>query len=151
MSNLLIVYHSQTGNTQQLAQSAHQGALKFPATSTRLVKATQGNARDFRWANAVLLGTPENFGYMSGGLKLFLDEVFYPCETDMVGVPYATFISAGNDGTGAVAAIDRILKGLLMNPVQPPLITTGQLTPAHLNSADELGQTMAAGLDAGIF
>lgn len=151
MSKLLIVYHSQSGNTQRLAQSVYRGALAFPDVETRLIRALDGNADDFRWAKGILLGTPENFGYMSGGLKLFLDEVFYPCETQMVGVPYAVFVSAGNDGTGAVAAIDRILKGLLMNPVQPPLIAQGDLTSGHLDGADELGQTMAAGLEAGIF
>ena len=129
----------------------HRGALAFPEVETRLITALDADADDFRWAKGVLLGTPENFGYMSGGLKYFLDEVFYPCETEMIGVPYAVFISAGNDGTGAVAAIDRILKGLLMNPVQPPLIAQGEVTAAHLDQADELGQTMAAGLEAGIF
>ena len=151
MSKLLIVYHSQSGNTQRLAKSVHRGALAFPEVETRLITALGADADDFRWAKGVLLGTPENFGYMSGGLKYFLDEVFYPCETEMIGVPYAVFISAGNDGTGAVAAIDRILKGLLMNPVQPPLIAQGEVTAAHLDQADELGQTMAAGLEAGIF
>lgn len=151
MSKLLIVYHSQSGNTHRLAQSVHQGALAFPEVDTRLIRALDADADDFRWAKGVLFGTPENFGYMSGGLKFFLDEVFYPCETQMIGVPYAVFISAGNDGTGAVSAIDRILKGLLMNPVQPPLIAQGDVTAAHLDQANELGQTMAAGLEAGIF
>jgi multimeric flavodoxin WrbA len=70
------------------------------------------NSEDLLWADAFILGTPENFGYMSGAMKVFLDRVYYDCEGKVDGRAFALFIRAGNDGTGAISSIRRILTGL---------------------------------------
>jgi multimeric flavodoxin WrbA len=99
----------------------------------------------------LLIGTPEHFGYMSGAVKDFMDRTFYPAENQVDGLPYAAFISAGNDGTGAANAIARIAIGYKWREIAPPLIVKGDVTPAARQQCIELGQTMAAGLALGIF
>ena len=83
--------------------------------------------------------TPENFGYMSGGMKDFLDRTFYPVEGKILSLPYAVFISAGNDGTMALAAIRRIANGYPFKEVQAPIIAAGELTDEHLNGCRGVG------------
>ena len=151
--HLLIVYHTQTGHTRALAEAAHGGATDelIDGVETRLVTARQAGAEDLLWANGLLLGTPENFGYMSGGMKDFLDRTFYAVEGKIQPLPYAVFISAGNDGRGAVRAIRRIAGGYPFQEVQEPVIARGEVTEADLATCRELGMTLAAGLEAGVF
>ena len=153
MKHLLITYHSQSGNTHKLAQAVVKGASHelIEAVEVRCLKAAEAGPDDLLWADGLLLGTPENFGYMSGGMKDFLDRTFYPVEGKILSLPYAIFISAGNDGTGALRAIRRIANGYPLKEVQEPLIAQGEVTAAHLQQAEELGMTLAAGLEAGVF
>ena len=108
-------------------------------------------AEDVLWADGIILGTTENFGYMSGAMKDFLERSYYPCLEKTAGLPYTLFIRAGNDGLGAKSSIERILKGLAWRAVQEPLICSGDYQESFLKSCEELGMTMAAGLEAGIF
>ena len=153
MKKLLIVYHSQTGNTERMAQAVLAGARNELITEVevRMLTAQQAGPDDLLWADALLLGTPENFGYMSGGMKDFLDRTFYPVEGKILSLPYAIFISAGNDGTGAIRAIHRIANGYPFKEVQEPVLAQGELTDNHLAACEELGMTLAAGLEAGVF
>ena len=150
---LLIVYHSQRGSTGRMAQAALDGARdpEIENVETRLMRAAEAEPDDLLWAQGLLIGTPENFGYMSGGMKDFFDRTFYPVEGKIQPLPYAIFISAENDGTGALTAIRRIAAGYPFNEVAEPLIAKGDLTAAHLAQCRELGMTLAAGLDAGIY
>ena len=150
---LLIVYHTQTGNTRSLAEAVHAGATDslIEAVETRLLTAQRAGPDDLLWAHGLLLGTPENFGYMAGGMKDFLDRTFYPVEGKLQPLPYAMFVSAGNDGAGAVRAIRRIAGGYPFREVQPPVIARGPVQAEHLAYCRELGMTLAAGLEAGIY
>lgn len=151
--HLLIVYHTQSGNTGRLAEAAWQGATDDEVTDVevRMIRASDAGPDDLLWADALLLGTPENFGYMSGGMKDFLDRTFYPVEGKIQSLPYAIFISAGNDGTGAIRAIHRIANGYPFSEVQEPIIAKGPPTEEHLAQCRELGMALAVGLEAGIF
>ena len=151
--HLLIVYHTQTGHTRAMAEAAHSGAADelIDDVETRLVTARQAGAADLFWANGLLLGTPENFGYMSGGMKDFLDRTFYAVEGKIQPLPYAVFVSAGNDGRGALRAIRRIVGGYPFVEVQDPIIARGEVTDDHLARCRELGMTLAAGLEAGMY
>jgi multimeric flavodoxin WrbA len=151
VKTLLIVYHSQTGNTEQLAQAVYQGACQVPETHTRLVRAFEATLEDLLTCQGALFGTPENFGYMSGAIKDFFDRTFYPAQPYRLNLPYALFISAGNDGTGAVRQIDRILLGYPMRQVAEPVICRGTVTAEHLTQCEELGMLLATGLACGIF
>ncbi|MEL7401289.1 MAG: NAD(P)H-dependent oxidoreductase [Pseudomonadota bacterium] len=151
MKHLLILYHTQSGNTEQLVQAALRGAQTETDVDTRLIMAKDGDLEDLLWSDAIIFGTPENFGYMSGALKDFYDRTFYPAEPYQLNRPYALLISAGNDGTGAVRECDRILKGYPMKKAAEPYIARKEITQEHLDKAFELGQMMATGLAMGIF
>lgn len=150
---LLIVYHSVSGGTRALLDAAVAGASDPAITEVDLCAKTafETTADDVRQAHGLLLGTPENFGYMSGALKDFFDRIYYPCLEHTQGLPYGVFIRAGNDGRGALAAIERIATGLRWRCALPPIIARGELTSAALDECHELGQTFAAALEAGVF
>jgi len=117
----------------------------------RTVTALEADAGDLLWADAFILGSPENFGYMSGAMKYFLDRVFYACVDKVNGRPYALFVRAGNDGSGAISSMRRILSGLAVREVQEPVLIAGDFDESRLSECEELGLTMAAGLEAGVF
>lgn len=118
---------------------------------TRLLRAGSAGVTDLLWADGVIFGTPENFGYMSGAMKDFFDRVFYPCEGKMEATPFALFIGTGNDGTLAALGLRRIVNGLALKEIQPPVIAVGDLTDEHLEACETLGTAFAAGLELGVF
>ncbi len=149
---LLIVFHTQSGNTGRLAdRGARRARSASPRPIPGMMRAFDAGTADLLACDGLLLGTPENFGYMSGALKDFFDRTYYPCEGKLVGLPYAVFVSAGNDGTGAVREIGRIANGYGWKTVAEPLIVRREITPADLERAGELGEAMAAGLAMGVF
>ena len=151
--HLLIVFHTQSGTTSRMADAVIAGANNdaVDGVEVRTRSALEADANDLLWCDGFLLGTPENFGYMSGAMKYFLDRVFYPCENKVNGKPFALFIRAGNDGTGAITSIRRILSGLAVKEVQEPVLIAGEFDESRLAESEELGLTMAAGLEAGVF
>ncbi len=151
--HLLIVYHSQSGMTSRMAEAVIKGA-KHPdiaGVEVRVRDALEALPDDVLWADGFILGTPENFGYMSGAMKYFLDRVYYACEDKVGGIPYGLFVRAGNDGTGAISSITRILTGLSVKQVQEPVLIAGDFDESRLTECEELGMTLAAGLESGIF
>ncbi len=151
MPRLLIVYHTQSGNTGQLAAAVLRGAQTESGVETVLQRAFDTRIDDLLACNGLLLGTPENFGFMSGALKDFFDRTYYPAEGKTVGLPYASFISAGNDGAGAVRQIERIATGYGWKRIAEPLIVRTRITAEDLVRCEELGAAMAAGLALGIY
>ena len=151
--HLLIVYHTQTGSTSRMAEAVIAGATSKAITGVevRVKAALEADCHDLLWADGFILGTPENFGYMSGAMKYFLDRVYYDCENMLNGKPYALFVRAGNDGSGAVNSMRRILTGLAVREVQEPVIVVGDFDAARLKECEELGLTLAAGLETGVF
>jgi multimeric flavodoxin WrbA len=153
LKHLLIVYHSQTGHTEAMAEAVLRGARTGEAdgVETRMLRAADAGPDDLLWSDGLILGTPENFGYMSGAMKDFLDRTYYPCEGKVESLPYAIFVSAGNDGSGAIGSIQRIARGYPLRAVQEPILARGDTTEAVLASCEELGMAMAAGLEMGVF
>lgn len=148
---LLIIYHSQSGSTRRLAEAVYQGAGTETAAQTRLLRAMEAGVRDLLWCDAVIFGSPENLGYLSGGLKDFFDRTFYPAEPFALNIPYGVFISAGNDGSGALRQLQRIVKGYPMRAVAEPVIVRGEVTAQGIEQCEDLGAALATGLCMGIF
>lgn len=152
MKTLLIVYTSQTGRTAKLADAVALGASRVDdLVEVRMLDALKAGTEDLLAAHGLLLGTPENFGYMAGALKDFFDRTYYPAREQVAGLPYAVFVSAGNDGSGAINAIERIARGYAFNRVMEPLLVKGELTAANLLAAETMGETMGAGIAYGVF
>ncbi len=152
MSQLLIVHHSQTGHCARMASAVISGACHGDLVTTVVAKPVrEAGVDDVLSADAMILGTPENFGYMSGAMKDFLDRVYYPLEGRVEGMPYVCFVSAGNDGTGAVRAIERIASGFPLKRVHDPLVIVGEPTDEQLSACYDLGMYVSAGVEANVF
>ncbi|WP_435104442.1 flavodoxin family protein [Arhodomonas sp. AD133] len=149
---LLIVAHAPSPNTRKLRDAAARGARHEDAGAVDVtVKAPlDAGPDDVRACDAILLGTTENLGYMSGALKDFFDRSYYPVLDQMQGLPCALYIRAGHDGTGTRRAVETIVTGLRWKWVQEPLILRGEWQDTFADEVEELGQCLAAGLDAGI-
>ena len=163
LKTLLIVYHSMTGGTRQMAEAAQAGAAAEGSVTVRLLRAAQTGPDDVLAADGYLFATPENLAAISGQLKDFFDRCYYPALDRINGRPYACLICAGSDGQNAVRQIERIATGWRLKPVAEPIIVcTHAQTPEAILApkqigADELersralGEAMAAGLALGVF
>jgi multimeric flavodoxin WrbA len=150
--NLLIVAHNPSSNTQKLVAATLRGATHedIEGIEVKHIPPLQAVADDVLWADAIILGTTENFGYMSGALKDFFDRIYYPCLEHTEAMPFATYIRAGLDGTGTRIAIGKITTGLKWKAVQAPMILHGEYRAEFETQCEELGMLMAASLEAGI-
>ncbi len=108
--------------------------------------ALSATAADVLDADAYLLGTPANLGYISGALKHFFDQVYYPCLDATRGRPFGYYVHGGSDVTGAVRAIDSITTGLAWRRAAQPVTVTGEPGKNDTEACWELGATLAAGL-----
>ena len=150
--NLLIVAHNPSPNTQQLVAATLRGAghEDIKGIAVKHIPPLQAVADDVLRADAIILGTTENFGYMSGALKDFFDRIYYPCLEHTEAMPFATYIRAGLDGTGTKIAIGKITSGLKWKAVQEPMILQGEYRVEFEVQCEELGMLMAASLESGI-
>lgn len=153
MKRLLVVAHAPSPNTQRLLEAILRGARHADFAEAVTVThrpALAAGPDDIRACDAIILFTTENLGYMSGGMKDFFDRSYYPVLEETQGLPCAIVIRAGHDGTGTRRALESILTGLRWKVVQEPLLLRGTWQDGFLAQAEELGMTVAAGLDAGI-
>jgi multimeric flavodoxin WrbA len=167
MKTLLIVYHSMTGGTRQMAEAAARGAAQYaagePPMQVVLKHASDAGAADVLAAAGYLFATPENLAAMSGLLKDFFDRVYYPALDQLNGRPYASMICAGSDGRNAAQQIERIATGWRLKAVAAPLIVCTHAQSAarismpksirseDLKLCEELGATLSAGMALGIY
>ena len=163
MRTLLIVYHSMTGGTLQMAQAAAAGARSETDVRVSLLRAADAQAADVLNAGGFIFASPENLAAMSGAMKDFFDRTYYAALDRINGRPYATLICAGSDGRNAAQQIERIATGWRLKPIADPIIlcTHAQtpeeiLRPKHIAEHDlspcaELGATLSSGIALGIF
>lgn len=150
---LLVIAHAPSSNTRRLLEVLLAGARdpEIDAVTTRHLPPLQAGPDDVLAADAVILGTTENLGYMSGALKDFFDRSYYALLDRTEGLPYALYIRAGHDGTGTRRAVEAITGGLRWRAAQAPLVCRGSFRESFLHQCRELGMAMAAGLEAGVF
>ncbi|MDZ4374743.1 MAG: NAD(P)H-dependent oxidoreductase [Phenylobacterium sp.] len=163
MKRLLIVWHSRTGASRAMAESAAAAAGRETGVDVRLLAAEAAGPDDLLAADGYLFAGPENLAALSGELKAFFDRTYYPVLDRLNGRPYAAMIAAGSDGDGAARQLARIATGWRLRPIADPVIvrTHAQtpeaiLAPKTLSGADldrcrELGAALAAGLAMGVF
>jgi multimeric flavodoxin WrbA len=163
VKTLLIVWHSRTGGTRQMAEAAAHGARSEPEVDVRLLTAADVDGPDLLAADGYIFATPENLATMAGRMKDFFDRTYYAALDRIDGRPYATLICAGSDGENAARQIARIVTGWRLRAVADPLIVCThaqtpqailapkQIATSDLERCSEIGATLAAGLAAGIF
>ncbi len=148
---LLIVYHSQSACCARLAREAARAACAEDELPVRALRACDAGVADLADAAGLLLVAAENAGFLAGGMKEFVDRVFYPAIARNISLPYALLVSAGNDGRNAVGQLQRILRGIPLVEATEPVICRGDWSRAHAQRAGELGQAFAVGLRMGVF
>ncbi len=177
MQQLLIIHPGirpdRPGTTAQLVAAVRDGAQAVSGVDTLVRSAAVVHPQDLLAASAYVFASAEHFGSMAGELKAMFDRCFYPLMRDtdprhgggsdslLAGRAYAIVVTAGNDGSGAATAIERIVTGWRLRKIGPALIarrqggvagsTSGELDPADLDRARELGQALAEGLALGLF
>ncbi|MDQ1384805.1 MAG: hypothetical protein QOG65_2184 [Actinomycetota bacterium] len=151
--HLLVAYHSRSGGTQTLADAVIAGATseEIDDVDVRVRRAFDATADDVRWCDGIVLGTPENFGYMSGALKDFFERIYYDVLEETRGLPYTLFVKGGHDGEGAIRSVEKITTGLAWKSALAPVLVVGAIDDAAVERCHELGITFAAGLEAGVF
>jgi flavorubredoxin len=148
---LLIVYHSQSGASWQLAVAVRRGALKEEGVEILWRRAWDAALDDLVDCDALLLVAAENSGTVTGAMKDFLDRTFYPALPLQLNRAYGLVIAAGNDGRGASTQMQKILGAYPMKLVAEVLICRGEVTAGHETACEDLGQALAAGLSLGIY
>ena len=163
VKTLLIVFHSLTDGTRQMAEAARAGAAAEAEVAVRMLHASQAGPDDVLAADGLIFATPENLAAISGQLKDFFDRTYYPVLDRANGRPYASLICAGSDGENAARQIARIATGWRLKMVAEPLIVcthaqtpeailaTKHISEPELARARALGEAMAAGLALGVF
>jgi multimeric flavodoxin WrbA len=163
MKTLLIVYHSMTGGTQQMAHAAAAGARGEHGVQVSLLRAAEAQPKDVLEADGYIFASPENLAGMSGMIKDFFDRTYYAALERINGRPFLTLICAGSDGRNAAQQIERIATGWRLKAIAEPLIVcTHAQTPEQilkpkkidarlLQACEELGKTLGSGIAMGIF
>ncbi len=163
MKNLLIVFHTKTGGSRQMAQAVLRGASLEREVQVRLLHAAEAGVEDVLQADGYVFVAPENLAAIAGVMKDFFDRTYYAVLERINGRPYATLVCAGSDGSNAVRQIERICTGWRLKRVAEPIIVcTRAQTPEailapktiaadELRRCEEAGATIAAGLALGVF
>jgi hypothetical protein len=145
---LLLVHHTVSPSTHAMYLAASGGARNPAITGVEVVSraALSAGPADALAADGYLLGSPVNLGYLSGALKHFFDEIYYPCLGETRGRPFGLYLHADNDAGGALRAVESITTGLGWKLAQRPVVVSGKPSRADLDALDELGSSIAAGL-----
>ena len=153
MARILVIYHTQSGNTQKMAEAVAAGAASVEDTKVVLKQAKDATIEDLILCDGIAIGSAEYFGYMAGMIKDFFDRTYEAAKgkREIFKKPYVIFISAGNDGRNARDQIERICVGYSFKKVFEPLIVCGVPDKESLKRCHEMGQTIAAGCDLGIY
>ncbi len=148
MKRLLFVHHTASPSLHAMAIAAEEGARDPAIEGVEVVvaPALSASATDVLAADGYLLGTPVNLGYISGALKHFFDQIYYPCLGATRGRPFGAYLHANSDATGALRAIEAITTGLGWRPAQAPVVVSGTPSRQDLEACRELGAALAAGL-----
>jgi len=150
---LLVVHHTPSPNLQAMLEAVVDGATDDAIEGVEVSHrpALGASEADALQADAYILGTPANIGYMSGALKHFFDRIYYPCLEATRRRPYGLYVHGNDDTTGAVKAVETVTTGLGWRLVREPVTITGEVEQPDLEACWELGASVAAtlGLEAG--
>lgn len=143
MARVLVIYHSQSGNTRAMAEAVARGAASVPGAEVTMKRALEATLDDLLGCDAVAVGSPDYFSYMAGGLKDFFDRTFYPSQGKVTGKPYVAFVTAGGGGRRALDSIERICSAFKLRGAADAVLAAGRPSPEVLGECEELGRQLA--------
>lgn len=148
MATLLIVHHTTSPSLHAMLDAVRAGASDPRIEGVTVVTrpALGATASDVLGADGLVLGTPANLGEMSGALKHFFDQIYYPCLEETKGRPYGVYVHGNSDTTGAQRGIERITTGLAWRLAHEVVDVVGEPARADLDACRELGAVLAARL-----
>ena len=144
MAKVLVVYHTQTGNTEKLALAVKEG-IESCGIGVILKKAAEATLEDLLASGGYCFGTPDYFSYMAGALKDFFDRTCYPSEGKITNRPYVCFVSHGGGGD-AVGSLEKMAKRFRLKKITEPLLVEGKPKKEDVEKAKELGKKLAKAL-----
>ena len=160
---LAIIWYSHTGGSRQLAEAARDGAREAADIAVHLLKAEEAQAEDLLCADGYIFACPENLAAIAGVMKAFFDRTYYAVLGKIEARPYAAMICAGSDGENAMRQLERIATGWRLRRVADTIIVNVHaqtkeeilapktISETELARAREIGATLAAGLEMGVF
>ena len=140
MPSVLVIYHSDTGNTRSLAERIAQGAAEVAGVKVSLISAGELEINDAAEADALAIGSPDYFSYVAGSVKTFFDKVLY--DERFKNKPYVAFGTHGG-GAKVLGRIEALAKAVGLRRVQPGLLVQGAPTREHEGPARQLGKALA--------
>ncbi len=160
MSRLLVVQHTPTPTVQRLAEAVLAGTRdpQIGGVQVTVRPALEASAEDVLAADGYLLGTPANFGYMSGALKHFFDSLFLQIGGSLAAdggaaegapapvKPFGLWVHGRYDTTGAERSVLAITQALRWRQAAPTLAILGDVGDEQEAAGYELGATLAATL-----
>lgn len=151
IKRLLIIYHSQGGNTEKLTQACFEGIIEKQEVAVYFKRSLGTSIQHIENCDGLIIVTPEYFGTMSGAVKAFFDRTYYPAREQNIKLPFALIIWFENEGEGTKRDIEKIVRGLMLRKSLEPLIMKDKEIDTRTNEAKEFGATFSAGLEMGIF
>ena len=141
MAKVLVVYHTQTGNTEKLALAVKEGVGSC-GIDVILKKASEANLEDLLSSDGYCFGTPDYFSYMAGGLKDFFDRALYPVEGKVTDKPCFVFVTHGGGGK-AVESVEEMCKRFKFKEIGKPLLIKGKPDSKAEKQLEEAGRKLA--------
>jgi multimeric flavodoxin WrbA len=143
MTNVLIVYHTLSGNTEKMAKAFADGAKSVPGTEVVLKKAFDATLEDLLGSDAIAFGSADYFSYIAGALKDFFDRTYYPSQGKVIGKPYAAFATGGRGGEKALEVLDRICGSFKFKKAVEGVAVAGAPSSEVLGKCNEAGKKLA--------
>jgi multimeric flavodoxin WrbA len=144
VAKVLVIYHSLSGNTEEMAKAVAEGAERVKGTEVVLKRSLQAEVEDLLGCQALAFGSPDYFGYMAGGVKDFFDRVFYPTQGKVAGKPCVVFASAGGPASVVLECLERMcFSSMKFKKVADSVGASGEITEGTLRACRDLGQKAA--------
>jgi flavorubredoxin len=144
MAKVLVIYHSQSGNTEKMAKAIGEGAKQVKGTQVVVKKALEAGVDDLLACDAIAVGSPDYFSYMAGGVKDFFDRVFYPSQGKVTAKPCATFGSAGGPASVVLECLDKMcFSSMKFKKVADSVGVSGKISEETLDECKALGKNLA--------
>jgi multimeric flavodoxin WrbA len=150
LDSILIIYHSHSGNVEEMAYAVKRGIEKTKSFQVKLKKAQDATWDDLKMAAGIAIGTPDYFDYMAGTVKDFFDRTFYPSQSKIKGSltsnkPCVFFVSGGTGGEPAIESLKKISLAFKFEVID--YITVGsKLTTELLMKCENLGEKLATNI-----